>query len=102
VNLLPEEIRLRDVVEMRRKHPCGSVLWTVTRIGADIKMKCNGCGRVVMMDRVDFIRRRRKTVTQGPDAPEVTLGLSGRAPEPPHPETFGGANEQDENEGDAT
>ena len=33
-----DEIRLKDVVEMRKAHPCGSKEWTVTRIGADIKM----------------------------------------------------------------
>ena len=73
---MQDEIRMHDAVEMRKKHPCGSAMWTVVRIGADIKIKCDGCGRVVMMDRVDFIRRRRKVIRPGPDAPEVTLGLS--------------------------
>lgn len=73
---MPDEIRLHDVVEMRKKHPCGSAVWMVTRIGADIKMKCAGCGRVVMLDRVEFLRRRKRLITPGPDAPEVTLGLA--------------------------
>ena len=72
---MPEEIRLHDVVEMRKKHPCGSVNWTVTRIGADIKIKCHGCNRVVMLDRVEFLRRRKKVLEKGPLAPEITLGL---------------------------
>lgn len=72
---MPDEIRMHDVVEMRKKHPCGSAIWTVTRIGADIKIKCQGCGRVVMLDRVEFLRRRKKLITPGPDAPEITLGL---------------------------
>ncbi len=72
-----EEIRLHDKVQMKKKHPCGSYEWTVTRIGADIKMRCNTCGRVVMLDRGEFLRRRKKTLEQGPDAPEVTLGLQG-------------------------
>ncbi|MGI6724885.1 MAG: DUF951 domain-containing protein, partial [Christensenellales bacterium] len=75
VSGLTEEIRMHDIVEMRKKHPCGSAVWTVTRIGADIKMKCGGCGRVVMLDRVEFIKRRKRVITPGPDAPEVTLGL---------------------------
>ena len=70
-----DEIRLQDVVEMRKAHPCGSKVWTVIRIGADIKIRCSGCGRIVMLDRVDFTRRRRKTLTQGPIAAEVSLGL---------------------------
>ncbi|NLM85777.1 MAG: DUF951 domain-containing protein [Clostridiales bacterium] len=70
-----DEIRMHDVVEMRKKHPCGSAIWTVTRIGADIKIKCSGCGRVVMLDRVEFLRRRKKLITPGPVAPEVSLGI---------------------------
>ncbi len=73
--MVSEEIRMHDVVEMRKKHPCGSFIWTVTRIGADIKMKCDGCGRVVMLDRHEFLRRRKKVLTPGPVAPEITLGL---------------------------
>lgn len=75
---MPDEIRLNDLVEMRKKHPCGSANWKVTRIGADIKMRCEGCGRVVMLDRVEFLRRRKRVITPGPDAPEVTLGLVSR------------------------
>ena len=57
-----DEIRLQDVVEMRKKHPCGALVWTVIRIGADIKIKCNHCGRIVMLDRADFIRMGKKTL----------------------------------------
>lgn len=76
-----DEIRLKDVVEMRKTHPCGSKEWTVTRIGADIKMKCSGCGRVVMLDRVEFLRRRKKVLARGPESAEVTLGLVPRPAE---------------------
>ena len=74
---MPDEIRLYDVVEMRKKHPCGSAVWTVTRIGADIKMKCEGCGRVVMLDRVEFLRRRKRLMTPGPESPETSLKKAG-------------------------
>lgn len=72
---MTEEIRLQDRVEMRKAHPCGSKEWTVIRIGADIKMRCLGCGRIVMLDRADFLRRRRKTLEVGPVSAEVSLGL---------------------------
>ena len=68
-----EEIRLGDVVKMRKTHPCGSDEWSVIRIGADIKIKCLGCGRIVMMDRADFVKRRKKVVQQGPVPEAVTL-----------------------------
>ena len=57
-------------VRMRKTHPCGSDEWTVIRIGADIKIKCLGCGRIVMMERADFVKRRKKVLEQGP-APEA-------------------------------
>ncbi len=61
------EIRVGDVVQTRKQHPCGSDQWTVTRIGADIKIRCAGCGRVVMMDRETFLKRRKKLIAQGPE-----------------------------------
>ena len=64
-----EDVRLDDVVQMRKAHPCGSDLWTVFRTGADIKIRCKGCGRIVMMDRETFFRRRRRLVERpGGDA----------------------------------
>lgn len=40
-----------DVIKMKKKHPCGSYEWTLTRVGADCKLTCNGCGRTMEMDR---------------------------------------------------
>ena len=68
-----EEIRLGDKVKMRKTHPCGSDEWSVIRIGADVKIKCLGCGRIVMMDRAEFVKRRKKVVEQGPVPEAVTL-----------------------------
>lgn len=62
-----QEIRLGDVVQTRKQHPCGSSEWTVIRTGADIKIRCSGCGRIVMMDRETFLKRRKKLLVQGPD-----------------------------------
>ncbi len=47
---------------MRKPHPCGSSLWRVTRVGADIKIKCEGCGRIVMLERSVFEKRLKKIV----------------------------------------
>lgn len=49
-----------DIVQMKKKHPCGSDKWTVTRVGADVKIRCAGCDHVVMMDRPDFEKRLKK------------------------------------------
>jgi len=57
-----EDVQLHDVVQMRKQHPCGSDLWTVIRTGADIKIRCKGCARIVMMDRETFFKRRKRLV----------------------------------------
>ena len=56
------EILVGDVIRTRKAHPCGGDEWTVTRTGADIKIRCNTCGHIVMMDRETFIRRRKATL----------------------------------------
>lgn len=63
-----ETVLLGDVVQMRKPHPCGCDLWTVIRTGADIKIRCQGCSRIVMMDRETFMRRRKKLVKRGAEA----------------------------------
>jgi len=45
------EIRLGDQITMKKAHPCGSKQWIVLRTGADIRMRCVGCGREVMSPR---------------------------------------------------
>lgn len=52
-----KEFKMGDVVRMKKKHPCGSYHWEVTRMGADIKIKCTGCGRLVMIPRMEFEKR---------------------------------------------
>ncbi|MBQ9943829.1 MAG: DUF951 domain-containing protein [Clostridia bacterium] len=62
-----DEIRLGDIVQTRKPHPCKSDTWVVIRTGADIKIKCQGCGRIVMLDRETFLKRRKKLLQQGPE-----------------------------------
>jgi hypothetical protein len=49
---------------MRKPHPCGSDVWTVIRVGADIKIRCQGCGRIVMLDRPVFEKRLKKILSR--------------------------------------
>ncbi len=51
-----------DIVIMQKKHPCGSDRWKVLRTGADIKIKCMGCGHIVMLDYQAFIKRMKKVI----------------------------------------
>ncbi len=61
------DVRLGDVVQTRKPHPCGGDTWTVIRTGADIKIKCQTCGRIVMLDREVYFKRRKKLIQQGPN-----------------------------------
>ena len=54
-----------DIIETRKKHPCGNSQWEVTRLGADMKMTCLKCGRIVMLDRETFEKRVKKIIQQG-------------------------------------
>lgn len=65
---MENEIRLGDVVKTRKPHPCGSDVWTVIRTGADIKIKCQGCGHIVMLEREAFLKRRKAVIRQAPPA----------------------------------
>ena len=57
--------QLGDIVRMKKKHPCGSFNWEVVRMGADIKIKCQGCQRLVMLSRNEFEKKMVKVV-EGP------------------------------------
>ena len=50
------DIRVGDILTMKKTHPCGSARWQVTRTGADFKLRCLGCGREVMGARAKFER----------------------------------------------
>lgn len=45
------DIRLNDILTMKKQHPCGSSTWKVLRTGADFRLKCEGCGHEVMLPR---------------------------------------------------
>ncbi|HHY34750.1 MAG TPA: DUF951 domain-containing protein [Firmicutes bacterium] len=58
--LLDPPLRPGDVVILKKPHPCGSREWTVLMAGADIRLRCNGCGRVLLMDRLKFSSKFKK------------------------------------------
>ncbi len=63
--MLPD-LQLNDVLRLRKPHPCGSYEWTVTRLGADIGLKCRGCAHQVLLTRRE-LRKRLKTNLTRPD-----------------------------------
>jgi len=61
----PLEIKLGDVVRLKKKHPCGGDEWDVVRLGADIGIVCRTCGHRVLVPRSLFERRVKAFVQRG-------------------------------------
>lgn len=59
---MDKSFNLNDQVIMKKQHACGTNLWTITRMGVDIKIKCNNCGREIMMDRLEFQKKLKKVL----------------------------------------
>ena len=56
------EYTIGTIVVMKKGHPCGNNEWEIQRIGTDIKVKCLGCGRVVMIPRVEFNKKIKNII----------------------------------------
>ncbi len=56
------EYGLGDIALMKKQHPCGSNEWEIVRLGADIKIKCCGCGHMVMLQRAKFNKSVKKII----------------------------------------
>ena len=56
------DIRLNDIIVMKKEHPCGEKRWKVLRTGADFKLKCLGCGHEVMTPRFKAEKNIRQVI----------------------------------------
>ena len=54
------DIRVGDILVLKKNHPCGASRWEVLRIGADFKLRCTGCGREVMGARTKYEKQIKK------------------------------------------
>ena len=56
---------LNDIIEMKKEHPCHkSKEWRIIRMGADIRIKCLGCGASVLMPRSEFEKKLKRVVSK--------------------------------------
>lgn len=62
------DLRLDDILRLRKPHPCGGYEWRVVRLGADIGLECQTCRRRVMLTRREVEKRTKTVVARGPDA----------------------------------
>ncbi len=76
------ELRLGEVLRLKKRHPCGSEEWEVYRVGADVGIKCVGCGRRVLLPRSRLEPRIR--VVRSRTAPRLVKG-EGAMQEVPRP-----------------
>ena len=59
---MDKEYKLGSIVMMKKNHPCGTNEWEITRLGADIKIKCVNCGRFIMLPRIEFNKKIKKII----------------------------------------
>ena len=77
----PRDLRIGDLLRLRKPHACGGEEWEVMRLGTDIGLRCRRCGRRVLIER-DVIERRVAAVLQrgeGPTADEIVQRTHGSA-----------------------
>ena len=65
---MEKKYRLNDQVIMKKPHACGTNLWTITRMGVDIKLKCVACNREIMLDRLVFEKKLKKILGDSNEA----------------------------------
>lgn len=56
------DVRVGDILELKKTHPCGSRQWQVLRVGMDFRLKCLGCGHELMLPRVKAEKSLRKLI----------------------------------------
>ena len=64
------DVRLGDILEMRKNHPCGNNKFLVLRIGMDFRIRCQKCGREVMVPRSKIEKNIRKIIRENKDVDE--------------------------------
>lgn len=58
------DIQLQDILLMKKEHPCGEKQWLVLRTGADLRLRCMGCGREIMVPRFKAEKNIRCVIRQ--------------------------------------
>ena len=58
------DLKLHQLVELKKAHPCGSRNWEVLRVGMDVKLRCQGCGHEVMLPRAKAEKNIRQIVRE--------------------------------------
>jgi len=54
------DLRIGDIIRLKKPHPCGSSEWEILRVGMDFRLKCMGCGHLVMLPRKEVEKKIRQ------------------------------------------
>lgn len=63
------DVRLQDILVMKKAHPCGSKEWQVLRTGMDFRLRCQGCGHEVLLPRSKAEKNIRQILREGVSVP---------------------------------
>ena len=61
---MEKNYKLGSIVTMKKPHACKTNEWEITRVGVDIKLKCLGCNREIMLDRLEFEKKLRRILNE--------------------------------------
>jgi hypothetical protein len=64
------QIKLDDIVRLRKPHPCGGYEWRVVRLGTDVGLVCTRCGRRVLLPRGKFNKQLKTIIRSAGDEPK--------------------------------
>jgi hypothetical protein len=62
--MINHEIKKGSKLILKKGHPCGTNLWEITSYGVICKIKCLGCGRIIIIDRTELKKRIKKVVIE--------------------------------------
>ena len=57
-----KEYNIGSLLVLKKGHPCGENLWEVVKLGADIRLKCSKCGRLIIIPRIDLNKKIKKVI----------------------------------------
>jgi hypothetical protein len=68
------DIKLNDILVMKKAHPCGDKQWKVLRVGADFRLKCLGCGHEIMVPRLKAEKNIRNVIREENPSTQLSGG----------------------------
>ena len=57
------KFKINDIIELKKPHPCGTKLFKILRIGSEVRIVCQGCGRDMCIDRIKLEKSTKKIIS---------------------------------------